>query len=109
MLDVIFGSTSAKRVLLYLENYGEAHAQGVATTFKMSPSQAWKQLQKFEIAGLLVSRLVGKSRIYSWRNGNPTVEALRVFLNSILENLPEDEIQAYYRQRRRPRLTGKAN
>lgn len=108
MLDVIFGSVSAERVLLYLENYGEAHAQGVANTFEMSPSQAWKQLQKFEMAGLLVSRLVGKSRIYTWRTGNPTVESLRVFLKRILENLPDEQIQAYYRQRRRPRLTGKA-
>lgn len=107
MLDAIFGSRSAERVLLYMQNYGEAYAQGIATTFKMSSSQSWKQLQKFEQAGLLVSRLIGKSRVYTWNKGNPVVKALREFLQTILQGLPENEQQAYYRQRKRPRLTGK--
>jgi hypothetical protein len=38
---------------------------------------------------------------------NPTVRNLRVFLAQELEAMPEAEVKAFYRQRQRPRRTGK--
>jgi predicted transcriptional regulator len=107
MLKALLGSASAERTLLYLQNYGEGYAMGIARTFGLSPSQVIKQLTKFESAGLLVSRSIGKARVYYWNERNPLVVDVRKVLQNALEQLPEEEIQRYYRERRRPRRKGK--
>ena len=102
----LFGSKSAYQVLMYLENYGEGYAAEIARTFEMSLSQAQNQLRKFEEVGLLVSRMAGSTRMYSF-NRNPVADDLREFLRSSLDRLPEETQQRYYRSRRRPRRPGK--
>ena len=108
MMRAVLGSAAAERTLLYLQTYAEGYALGIARTFGMSPSQVSKQLTKFEDAGVLVSRPIGKARVYYWNERNPLVRDLRRLLQSALEVLPGDELQRYYRQRRRPRRKGKA-
>lgn len=107
MMNVILGGVAAERTLLYLQNYGEGHAAAIAGTFSMSPSEIRKQLTKFEDGGVLVSRPVGRARVYSWNERRPLVKDLRRLLQAALEERPVDEIQKYYRQRRRPRRRGK--
>lgn len=107
MLEAVLGSVAAERTLLYLQNYGEGYAGSIAETFGMSPSQISKQLMKLENGGVLVSRQVGRARVYSWNTRNPLVKELRRLLQVTLEVLPEGQIQQYYRQRRRPRRKGK--
>lgn len=107
MLDVIVGSVAAERTLLYLQNYGEGYASAIARTFSMPTSEIAKQLAKFEDGGVLVSRPVGRARVYTWNDRLPLVRQLRVLLQTALEQLPEAEIQRYYRERRRPRRAGK--
>jgi DNA-binding transcriptional ArsR family regulator len=102
----LFGSKAANRVLLFLESYGQGYASEIARTFGMSLNQAQGQLRKFEDLGLLVSRMVGRTRVYSF-NRNPIADELRIFLRSMLERLPDSTLERYYRQRRRPRRTGK--
>lgn len=36
ILDALFGSRSAAQTLLFLQNYGEGYARGIATTFDVS-------------------------------------------------------------------------
>lgn len=102
----LFGSRAAYRVLLFLENYGQGYAAEIARTFEMSLNQVQNQLRKFEELGLLVSRMMGSARVYSF-DRNPIADELRVFLRSMLERLPESTLERYYRQRRRPRRAGK--
>lgn len=102
----LFGSKAAYQVLMYLENYEQGYASGIAKTFGMSLSQAQNQLKKFELSGLLVSRKEGSARVYYFKRG-PVVDALRTFLRSMLDMLPEKTIRKYYRERRRPRRFGK--
>lgn len=106
-IDAVFGSQGAARVLLFLANYGEGYRAEIADAFGMSSSQVLKQLVKFEDVGLLESRTRGRTRIYSWKRGNPLARDLRDFLERILDRLPEEERLARYRERRRPRRTGK--
>jgi hypothetical protein len=107
-LDAIFGNTSATRVLLFVQNYGEGYASQIARTYEdMSVSRALQQLDKFEAAGLLVSTTIGRSRVYTWNPRNPRVKALRYFLQELLNSLPVDKQRVYFRQRRRPRRRGK--
>ena len=107
MLKAVFGSPAAERTLLYLQNYGDGYARQIAQTFGMSSSQVLKQLSKFEEAGFLVSRSVGRTRVYYWNERNPLARDLRRLLQSALEVMPRNEIQRYYRERRRPRRKGK--
>lgn len=105
-LSGLFGSKAANRVLMFLENYGQGYASEIARTFDMSLNQVQGQLRKFEELGLLVSRPIGRARVYSFTR-SPVADELRVFLRSMLERLPETTLEKYYRQRRRPRRPDK--
>ena len=105
--ETLFGSKSANRVLFYLETYGEGYGREIARTFGIRPIQVQNQLRKLEETDWLVGRLVGRTRLYTWNPRNPLVKPLRAFLQAAIDALPESEIQEYYRQRRRPRRTGK--
>jgi hypothetical protein len=106
-LDAIFGSRSATQTLLFLQNYGEGHARRIATTFDVPHMAIQRQLRRLEADGILVSRLVGKTRIFTWNPRSATVEDLRKLLEAELQRLPKDTTQRYFRQRQRPRRTGK--
>jgi hypothetical protein len=54
----------------------------------------------------MVSRVEGTSRVFYFKPG-PITDALRAFLKEIHGILPQQTIDKYYRQRRRPRRYGK--
>jgi DNA-binding transcriptional ArsR family regulator len=107
VLEAVFGSAAAEKVLLYLQCYEEAYGREIATTFGLAQSQAQKQLLKLESGGMLVSRLVGRTRVYEWNPRNPLVTPLRKLLQSAIDSLPAADHQRYFRSRRRPRRSGK--
>lgn len=103
-LESLFGGKAATRVLLFLENYSEGYAREIARTFEMPVSEIQKQLVKFEVAGVLVSRKLGNARMYTWNPRDPSLGGLRQFLRATLEEgVPDADIKKFYRQRRRPR------
>lgn len=106
-LEAIFGSRSATHVLLFLQNYGEGHAGRIASTFETAYTGVRRQLERFEAEGLFVSRVYGRTRVYTWNARSPTVKNLRQFLEAELQLLPEATIKRYFRQRQRPRRSGK--
>ena len=108
VLETVLGNRSAAQALLYLEAYGTGHPNGMARTYGVSVTAMYRQLKRLEAGGVLVSRMVGNSRQFEFNPRNPTVKNLRGFLEAELEQLPEAELEAFYRERRRPRRTGKA-
>jgi predicted ArsR family transcriptional regulator len=107
VLEAIFGNRSAVQVLLFLEAYGSGHASRIATTYDVPVMAVQRQLKRLEANGVLVSGTVGRTRVFEFNQRNPTVRELRKFLAAELELLPEADIRAYYRQRQRPRRSGK--
>jgi transcription initiation factor IIE alpha subunit len=108
-LEVLFGGKAATKVLLFIENYGDGYASRIAKTFNVPLSEVQKQLQKFERVGILVSRMVGTSRIYTWNPRDPALKGLKELLRQTLdEGIPEKTLEKYFRQRQRPRRQGKA-
>lgn len=107
MLDAVFGSKAAESVLLFMQNYGEGYGLDIARTFGLYPTSVNNQLKKLESAGVIINRPIGRTHLYTWNPRNPLVKPLRALLQETLESLPEQELQAYYRQRRRPRKSGK--
>jgi predicted transcriptional regulator len=107
VLDAIFGNRSAAQALLFIEAYGSGHALRIADTYEVPVSSIQRQLRRLESDGVLVSRTVGRTRLFEFNMRNPTVRNLRAFLVQELELMPEAELKAFYRQRQRPRRTGK--
>ena len=106
-LEAILGNRSAVQVLLFLQAYGSGHALRIADTYSVSVSPIQRQLRRLERDGVLLSRMVGRTRLFEFSTRNPTVRNLRDFLEAELDLIPEEEAKAYYRQRQRPRRSGK--
>lgn len=106
-LEAVLGNRSAALALLFLEAYGSGHARRIADTYDVALSSIQRQLLRLEAEGVLVSRMVGRARVFEFNQRNPTVRNLREFLSAELAALPEAEVQRFYRQRQRPRRTGK--
>ena len=106
-IEAIFGNRTASFVLLYLENYGSGYASAIARTYGLSVSVVQDQLRKFENTSVLISRNVGRTRVFEFNPRNPTARRLREFLAAELEALPEEIVKQYFRERQRPRRTGK--
>jgi DNA-binding transcriptional ArsR family regulator len=108
MLEGILGNATAEKVLLYLEQYGEGYATEIAETFEdVSLSMVQRQLERMERAGLLVSLLKGRTRLFAWNPRYAFLDEVRALLRKALSWLPDRERQRYFSQRRRPRRTGK--
>lgn len=108
MLEGLFGNATAERVLLYLEQYGDGYALGIAQTFDgMALSPVQRQLERLEAAGVLASQRKGRTRLFTWNPRFAFLTELRALLRKALRTLPENERQRYFTSRRRPRRSGK--
>lgn len=107
MLEAAFGSLAAERVLLYLHRYERGYGRQIALAFGMPVSQVQKQLRKLESGGLVVSHLLGRTRVYDWNPRSAFVGPLRGLLQVMIENLPPEQRGPYADGRRRPRRAGK--
>ena len=107
MIEALLGNSTAEKILLYITNYGEGYISGIAETFKISKSQISKQLVRLENGGILVARDKGSLRLYSFNPRCFYKKELEELLKKILSQLPREDIEKYYRQRQRPRRTGK--
>lgn len=107
VLEAILGNRSSAQALMFIEAYGSGHPARIASTFDVPLTGIYRQLRRLEANGVLVSRTVGRTRLFEFNTRNPTVRNLRAFLAAELELLPEEETKAYFRQRQRPRRTGK--
>ena len=107
VLEAILGNRTAAWALLFLAAYGEGHSNRIATTYDLPVSVVRDQLVRLEANGVLVSRTVGRTRVFQFNERSPTARNLRGFLRTELDLLPESDVRRYFRQRQRPRRTGK--
>lgn len=80
MLEGLLGNKSAEKVMLALYACGELHASAIAQMNETALDPIKKQLERFEEAGFLVSRVVGRSRLYSFNSKHPISEPLKELL-----------------------------
>jgi hypothetical protein len=109
VLEAVFGTAATAQCLMFIEAYGSGYARRIATTFGVPQTGIYRQLRRLEAEGVLLSRSVGRTRLFEFNTRNPTVRRLAEFLAAEIEALPDDEIKRYYRQRQRPRRTGKGD
>jgi len=107
-LQVLFGSKTTANILLYITASGSGYATRIAKTFDLPLSAVQRQLIKLESGGILVSRLMGKTRVFEFNPRSGTAKNLQSFLLLELDSFPRDEaFKRYFCQRQRPRRTGK--
>ncbi|MBC7371345.1 MAG: ArsR family transcriptional regulator [Bdellovibrionaceae bacterium] len=107
MYQALFGNNIAEKVLLYIANYGEGYINKIAKTYEVSPSQVQKQLKRLEAGGILVSRMTGNLRVFTWNPRLAIKKELQELLEKELSLMSKEVLQKYYRERSRPRRTGK--
>ncbi len=93
--------------MLYLFHYQEAYARGAGRDLGIAVSAVQRQLDKFENAGLLVSRMVGNTRLYSFDPRHPATAKLKDLIRVFYEAMTTKERERLFPARRRPRRRGK--
>lgn len=107
MLEGIFGNKTAEKVLLHIFHYGESHASAIAKDFEVAVNPIIQQLNRFEQAGVLVSKESGRSRIYSFNPKSPLSRPIKDLIELAYESISLTERQKIFETRRRPRRKGK--
>ncbi len=107
MLEGLFGNIIIEKIFFTLYVYGEGYPLGLAKTFGEPVNRIQQQLRRLENAGIVVSRLVGRVRIYTFNPRYPFLNQLKVLVAKAYEFLPEKEKETYYRKRTKPRRAGK--
>lgn len=107
MYQSLFGNAVAEKVLLYIANYGDGYISKISKVYSISPSQVQKQLVRLEAGGILSSRLTGNLRVFTFNPRLAIKKELLMLLEKELSLLPDEVTKKYYRERTRPRRTGK--
>ena len=107
MLNKLFGSITAEMIFYYMLTYKKGYARKISSVFNFSLNSVQKQLLKFEDAGIFVSFLEGRTRIFQWNPRYPFLSELQALLEKAYLYLPESEKSKYFKERTRPRRTGK--
>jgi hypothetical protein len=106
-LEVLFGNRTTERIFLHLFQYGEIHARGIARDYESVVSPFVRQLDKLEDAGILVSREVGRARLYQFNPKSAYSTPLKKLIEIAYESIPLNEREKIFHTRRRPRRKGK--
>ena len=108
MLDLILGSKTAQKIFLHLYHYGESYPSAVAKDMKTSLGAIQKQFERFEAAGIIISRLQGRTRVYQFNMKNGAiVKHFKEIIKIVYHSIPIKERQEIFHVRRRPRRAGK--
>lgn len=83
MLEALFGNKSAEKVMLALFEFEELHASAIAQINSTALDPIKKQLEKFEDAGILQTRTVGRSKLYKFNHKHPLYEPLMEMLGIV--------------------------
>ncbi|MDV6237508.1 ArsR family transcriptional regulator [Leptospira ellisii] len=107
VLDGIFGNGTASKVLLHVFHYNEIHSSAIARDYNVAVTPIRLQLERFEKAGILVAKQIGRSRVFSFNLKSPFVKPIKEILSIFYNSLSIEEKETIFSTRRRPREKGK--
>ena len=107
MLEAILGSKNRERVLQFILANGEGYAKEIADFYDTSLDPIQKQLEKLELGGVLVSRNVGRTRLFTYNPRYAFLKELKALLEKAREYCNPEEIERLTMRRKRPRRAGK--
>jgi len=107
VIESLLGSENSERVLIFLVARQTGYAREIARFFDTSLYGVQKQLDKLETGGVLVSRMVGRTRLYEFNPRYPFLNELKSLLEKALSFYAAEEREQLLLNRRRPRRRGK--
>jgi len=107
MLQPLIGSENRERVLVFLQAREEGYARQIARFFDTDLSPIQDQLDRLEAGGVIVSRELGRTRLYQFNPDYAFLQELKALLQKALSFYPEELIERLTMNRRRPRRRGK--
>jgi len=107
MLKPILGSRSCEQVFIFLIAREKGYATEIARFFDVDLYAIQNQLDRLENANVLVSRKVGRTRVYEFNPRYPFLNELKSLLEKALSYYPEETQEQLLMNRRRPRKKDK--
>ena len=107
MLEPIVGSKSSEQVFLFLVARDEGYPTEIARFFDADLFAIQKQLERLENSNVLISKKVGRTRVYQFNPRYPFLDELKKLLEKVLTFYPEDIKEELVMNRRRPRKKDK--
>lgn len=107
MLSEILGSKTAGKILLHLFRYEETYGTAVSVDMRISLGQVQRQLDRFERCGLLVSKLTGKTRVYTFNKKSKYFKPFYELVKIEYESIDLLDRENLFPARRRPRKKDK--
>jgi hypothetical protein len=107
MLEAILGSKSSEQALIFLAARENGYPTEIARFFGANLYAIQKQLERLENADVLVSRKIGRTRVYQFNPRYPFLQELKSLLERALSYYPDDLKERLVMNRRRPRKQDK--
>ncbi|MBE0497260.1 MAG: winged helix-turn-helix transcriptional regulator [Campylobacterales bacterium] len=107
MLEVLFGTVNRELALQYLLVFKEGYAREIAKYFDAPLPSIQNQLKNFENAGLALSKMVGKTRVYYFNPRYVFLDELTTLLNKARAYYKPELKEKFELQRKRPRRVEK--
>jgi len=107
MLEVLLGSKNRERVLQFILAKDEGYAKEIADFYDTSLDPIQKQLEKLELGGVLVSKSVGRTRLFVFNPRYAFLNELKALLERARAYYDPNEIERLTMGRKRPRRAGK--
>ena len=85
----------------------EGYAREIARYYNTGLRAIQNQLQNLEVGGVLVSRKVGRTRLFTFNPRYAFLDELKALLEKALSFYPQEEREKLLMNRRRPRRNGK--
>mgnify|MGYP003646992600 CR=1 FL=1 len=107
MLETIFGNKTVANVLLNIYHYESIHARAIARNMGKVHGGIVNQLDRLEAGGLLVSKEIGRTRVYSFNPKSPYSKYVKEIIKITYDALPVKLKEKIFAERSRPRAKGK--
>jgi len=107
MLGPLLNSENKERVLIFLLARGEGYATEIARFFDTDLFGIQNQLDKLEAGGILVSKKVGRTRLYALNPRYAFMDELKSLLEKAMSFYPEKLRDKLIMNRRRPIMRDK--
>ena len=107
LLEPILGSRSSEQVLIFLIARETGYATEIAKFFDAELYAIQKQLARLENSEILVSRKIGRTRVYQFNPRYPFLIELKNLLEKALGFYPLEVRESLLMNRRRPRKEDK--
>lgn len=88
MLEGIFGNKTAEKVLLHVFHYGEIYPSAIAQDYGLALDPIKRQLERFESAGVLVAKQLGRSRIFTFNPKSPYTKPIKDLIQISYHAIP---------------------